>query len=365
MPNQFTLITFERSFASHEKSKCWHPTLNGDLKIHNVSLNSHKKYWFKCDECSHDFDAAICKINAGRWCPYCASHNHKLCGDIDCNFCFNKSFASHEKSKCWHPTLNGDLKIHNVSLNSHKKYWFKCDECSHDFDAAICKINAGRWCPYCASHNHKLCGDIDCNFCFNKSFASHEKSKCLHPTLNRDLNPYNLSLNSHNKYWFKCDECSNDFDAAIYKINAGRWCPVCKNKTEKKLFEFLKNKYPNRVKHNIKYDWCKNPKTNCHFPFDFEVFENIIIELDGDQHIDREVSNWGSLEEHQQRDMYKMEQAINNGKHIIRILQRDVWNDKNDWKEKLNQEILLLKDDVDTKIRCIGECNVYREYTIE
>ena len=177
--------------------------------------------------------------------------------------------------------------------------------------------------------------------------------------------PYNVSLNSHKKCAFKCDKCSHDFYAGLDKINIGRWCPVCVNKTEKKLYEFLLNEYPDRIKRNIKYPWCKNPNTNYNFPFDFEVFEKIIIELDGDQHIDREISNWGSLEEHQERDMYKMDQAINNGKHIIRILQRDVWNDKNDWKEKLNQEILLLKDDVDTKIRCIGECNVYREYTIE
>ena len=134
---------------------------------------------------------------------------------------------------------------------------------------------------------------------------------------------------------------------------------------EKKLYEWLVNEYPNMTKRDLRYDWCKNPDTNYHLPFDFEVFEKIIIELDGDQHIDREVSNWGSLEEHQERDMYKMDQAINNGKHVIRILQRDVWKDKNDWKEKLIQEIFILKDDSDTKIRCIGNCSVYGQYKIE
>tara|TARA_B100001778_G_scaffold307096_1_gene286874 strand:- start:807 stop:1901 length:1095 start_codon:yes stop_codon:yes gene_type:complete len=362
MPNQFTPITFERSFASHEKARYWHPTLNGNLIPIDFSITSGKKCWFKCDKCFHDFESSIANITTGNhWCIYCAGQ--KLCGVIDCNFCFNKSFAPHEKSKFWHPTLNGNLMPYNVSLNSHKKHWFKCGECSHAFDTRLDKINGGNWCPYCNSH--KLCGVIDCNFCFNKSFAIYSRAKDWHPKKNGNLMPINVSLNSNKKYWFKCDKCSHDFYSVVNQISSGTWCPVCKNKTEKKLFEFLVNEYPNRVKHNIRYNWCKNPNTNCHFPYDFEVFEKIIIELDGDQHIDREVSNWGSLEEHQERDMYKMEKAINNGKHIIRILQRDVWNDKNDWKEKLKQEILLLKDDVDMKIRCIGECNVYREYTIE
>ena len=33
---------------------------------------------------------------------YCPNSNRiKLCSDDDCQICFNKSFASHEKSKYW------------------------------------------------------------------------------------------------------------------------------------------------------------------------------------------------------------------------------------------------------------------------
>ena len=69
--------------------------------------------------------------------------------------------------------------------------------------------------------------------------------------------------------------------------------------------------------------------------------------------------------EQQERDRYKMTQAINNGKHVIRILQRDVWNDTNDWEEKLIQAITELKDATEPTIRCIGDCEVYKQYTIE
>ena len=60
--------------------------------------------------------------------------------------------------------------------------------------------------------------------------------------------------------------------------------------------------------------------------------------------------------------MYKMTQAINNGKHVIRILQRDVWNDTNDWEEKLIQAITKLKDVTKPTRRFIGDCEVYKEY---
>jgi hypothetical protein len=211
-----------------------------------------------------------------------------------------------------------------------------------------------------------LCDDNNCTICLDKSFESHEKSKCWHPTKNGDLTPRDILQGSDIKCWFNCDKCSEPFPARMANISRlGRWCPICKNKTEQKLFEFLKSEYPDMVEYQIKYDWCKNLKTNCHLPFDFVIFEKIIIELDGDQHIDTQIRNWKSPEEQQERDMYKMEQAINNGKHVIRILQRDVWNDNNDWKEKLIQAILELKDDMGTAIKCIGDCDIYREYEIK
>ena len=39
-------IPFEKSFASHEKSKYWSD--KNELKPYQVSKNSHKKYLFNC-----------------------------------------------------------------------------------------------------------------------------------------------------------------------------------------------------------------------------------------------------------------------------------------------------------------------------
>jgi very-short-patch-repair endonuclease len=67
----------------------------------------------------------------------------------------------------------------------------------------------------------------------------------------------------------------------------------------------------------------------------------IIIELDGSQHF-KQVSNWQSPENCLETDKYKMNCANKNGFHIIRILQDDVFNDKNQWDEKLKEAITEL-----------------------
>jgi very-short-patch-repair endonuclease len=117
------------------------------------------------------------------------------------------------------------------------------------------------------------------------------------------------------------------------------WCPFCKNKTELKLYNWLKKLFVTDAQ--IRFDWCKNPETNSYLPFDFVLCEyKIIIELDGRQHFEQ-VSNWESPEEQRLRDIYKMDCAIVQGYTIIRLLQDDVWRDKNNWQEKLLQHIKI------------------------
>ena len=99
----------------------------------------------------------------------------RLCDNVDCQTCFEKSFSSHEKSKYW-SVKNGDVKPIQVFKGSSNKYWFDCI-CGHSFESALGNIaTSNQWCPYCSNPPHKLC-EKDCQRCFEKSFASHEKSK--------------------------------------------------------------------------------------------------------------------------------------------------------------------------------------------
>jgi hypothetical protein len=97
--------------------------------------------------------------NKDRWYPYCA--NQKLC-ENECKGCFEKSFASHPKSKF----LINEKKVNlrNIFKSNLNKYWFNCNESNHKFETSIANISQNSWCPYCT--NQKLCEDIECKECF-------------------------------------------------------------------------------------------------------------------------------------------------------------------------------------------------------
>ena len=215
-----SIIPFDKSFASSDKSQYW-SAKNGDIKPRDVyKSSSTKKYWFDCIKCNHQFDTSLSNLNLGNWCPYCS--HQKLCNDNNCIICYEKSFASQEKSKYW-SNKNGDIKQRQIFKSSTtKKYWFDCIKCNHSFDASPANIIKGKWCPYCS--NQKIC--IDCSICYEKSFASHEKSKYW-SAKNGDIKPIEIFKSSNTKYWFECNKCNHTFDKVLGSVNSGGWCPYC------------------------------------------------------------------------------------------------------------------------------------------
>jgi len=146
--------------------------------------------------------------------------------------------------------------------------------------------------------------------CYNNSFASHPL-KIYWSTKNKLL-PREVRIYSNKKYWFTCSN-KHEFNSALNNITGQlrNWCPYCKNKTEDKLFNFLK-KYYSDVVSQYKVQWCKNPKTERFLPFDFAILsKKVIIELDGEQHFSQ-IAKWKPPHEVQERDKYKMNVALKN-----------------------------------------------------
>jgi len=298
---------FKNSFSSHEKSKYL-----VDVDPRTVFRGSDDKFDFMC-ECGHAFPASLMNVINGKWCPYC-SHN-KLCEYSDCEQCFKNSFASHEKSKY---ILHVDPRT--VIKFCGEKHEFIC-ECGHAFSSTLNNISNGHWCPYCT--NQKLCELPGCEQCFTNSFASHEKSKYL-----VDVDPRTVFKFCNKKFDFTC-ECGHAFSSVVANVAKGSWCPHCKHKTEDILCTFLERQYSN-VQRQFSPDWCKRKR------FDVVIHDiHVIIELDGPQHIDRQIPNWASPEDNKTNDMYKMKCANENGYSVVRILQEDVLNEKYDWKSEL------------------------------
>jgi hypothetical protein len=374
---------YNNSFISYQgktqngklKVDCWHPTKNNEFTPRNVTKRTEKKYWFKCDNCFHDFNSSLSNIskkNKATWCPYCSIPVQKTCNDKCCNHCFNKSFASYKektinnklKVDCWHPTKNGKLTPRDITISSGKKYWFKCDNCFHDINILISNITRlNSWCPYCCIPVQKLCNEEGCTHCFNNSFASYDektvyeklKVDCWHPTKNGNVKPRDIFKNSGKKYWFQCDMCQNSFETRPNHVTGkNSWCPNCKNKTELKLYNWLlEQDCIEYVKREYKPKWCstqfrhinkkkefKNGKYQYRYDFliTFKNNKKLIIELDGDQHF-KQVMNWKTPLENQIRDKYKEFLAKKHKIPLTRCIQEDVYMDRNNWEQKLKRKL--------------------------
>lgn len=323
---------FERSFASHPKSKFW--SIKNENQPYHYLKTSISKCLFNCD-CGHEINKCIKDIDIkDSWCGYCCRTPRHLCDKDDCNNCFNNSFASHPKSEFW---SNKNIKTARQCMKSAgSKYIFNC-VCGHEIIKSLNKISSNnQWCEYCCTSTRKLCDKEECNHCYNNSLASHYRAKRW--SLKNNDTPRNIMKYSGEKRWFKC-EYEHEFCSRINSItDQNSWCPVCKNKTEKKLYEYLIDIYPDVIK-EAKFDWCKSAKGN-YLRFDFCLPDlKIIIELDGIQHFE-DVLHFNSFAKiNQQNDAFKMQCALDNNFKVIRIYQPDVFNKYIDWETALTEAI--------------------------
>jgi hypothetical protein len=342
----------DKSFASHPRANYWYTEKN-EVTARQVIKNSNNKYWFKCTTCKHTYFKQVHLVTQHN-CTYCT--NQELCNKDNCTTCFKKSFASNEKAKYW--STKNKLTPNQVFKNSAKKYYFDCHNCKHEFMCRLYAITSqNTWCPYCAINSSALC-DEECDFCYNKSFASHPQAK--HWSKKNKIKPRYLCKGTSEKYYFNCEN-GHEFLSSLSGITSGTWCPQCKNKTETKLLDWLQNNYKEHtIIYQPKFEWCKNKGTNRYLPFDFFIKElNLLVELDGDAHF-KQVSSWEPPEVRRKNDVYKMKQAVSKNISIIRILQRDIQLDKNNWESNLKKCIKKYEKKTIVYIHNNGEYNKHK-----
>lgn len=325
---------YNKSFASHPMAPLW--SSKNIFGPRMIGKGSEKKCWFQCKKCNHEYDSVLYVLKIENHCPYCA--NQKLCQNEDCIICFEKSCASHSMKDAWSST--NDTTPRQIFLQANKKIKFNCTICNHLYETTPNHYyNRDGSCSYCA--NKKLCEKDTCQSCFNKSFASHPHVHCW-STKNKNT-PRSMFKGSETKCIFECDICHSEFESKLYNVLTGYWCPFCKNKSEGKMFNYIKKLYPD-CKTQVRFDWCRFSKTNNIMPFDFGLLDKkILIELDGEQHF-KQISNWDSPENVQEKDMEKIKYSIQQGYSIIHIYQVDVWKDNYDWKTILQNAITSLQD---------------------
>jgi very-short-patch-repair endonuclease len=322
-------------------SKQWHPTKNEDLLPSDFKSGSQKEVWWICNNtcnngCLHEWKTTIAhRCIDERGCPFCSKPPKQFCKHI------SLLHTHPEIANEWHPTKNSDLLPDKVTSGCGKEVWWLCNNkcsygCLHEYQSIIgnrTKHKTG--CTYCSKPPKE--------HCIHSSilYTHKEEVKQWHPKKNKQLNLSDFTFASDMKVWWICmNDIKHEWESQIKSIcRNGHGCPHCKNKTEKKLYDYLLNIYPDIIG-QFKLDSCKN---KFKLPFDFCIPSiKVIIELDGRQHF-IQVSNWNTPDETIKRDIFKIKKAVDSGYKVIRIFQEDVYNSDETWlEEELLPKIISL-----------------------
>lgn len=324
-------------------------------KIENpwlISKNSHVKITWQCFyhlSCKHIWSSTVHSRTSGNTgCPFCKHTNGQVC---PCDSLNNNKLLKSE----FFEELNPGIKLENLSKSSNKKIMWKCSiiTCSYQWVATInSRISSNSGCPKCS-------GKIKKNLQDYIDLAELNGGKYL--GIKDDNNNFiqDIPSNTHINDGFWQSNCLikekihlHEWSTSYTNINSGRWCNICHNKTEAKICNFLKNEFPYlMVRTKYKVNWCKNNNNNF-LPFDLIMTNkniNIIIECDGGHHF-KNVKYWKSDPEIVRKtDIYKEKQAIKHNHYIIRINQKNVWDDSIEWE-------ILLKNNIEKILE--NQCNV-------
>lgn len=199
-----------------------------------IFKSSHKKVWFQCDRCAHEFESSpsnVTKAKRPRWCPFCGGR--ALCEDFGCAPCTARSLVAwSDKVKLACFVADDQPTPRAIAISSNSKFWFECNECTHVFDMApnsITRVKDPSWCPYCA--RQRLCGKLGCVLCTTRSLAgwlSKDKLACF--VAEDQPEPHTIAIGSSDKYRFNCSKCHHQFASSLASLTNAkkfRWCPYC------------------------------------------------------------------------------------------------------------------------------------------
>ncbi len=126
-----------------ELAKEWNWDRNGSLTPLEVTSNSSKKVWWRCSR-KHEWLATISNRSRGSGCPVCA--NKKAFVGYNDLATTNPGIAIE-----WDFDKNGNLKPEDVRPGTHKRVWWKCSRCGHQWLTSPHGRTSGKTgCPKCS-----------------------------------------------------------------------------------------------------------------------------------------------------------------------------------------------------------------------
>jgi len=189
-------------------AKEWNYSKNKNLTPYKIAPNSHKKVWWKCEN-SHEWKYMVKdRHRAKHGCPYCSGKKATI---QTCLATLRPDLLEE-----WDYNEN-TLSPYEITLGSDKKVWWKCKK-NHKWAATVSNKVNGSGCPYCSG----------AKVCIDNCLAT--KNPTLSKEWNYDKNtstPFDFTFCSGEKVWWKCRNCSYEWNAQISNRTNGSSCPIC------------------------------------------------------------------------------------------------------------------------------------------
>lgn len=195
--------------------KQWHPVKNRPLTPGDVSYGSKRKLWWLCPR-GHEWQAAVYTRTSGSGCPYCAG---KLAWPGENDLASQRPDIAAQ----WHPTKNAPVTPEEVTVGSHHKAWWVCEQ-GHEWRAEVkSRTLGGTGCPVCTGRLLRRG--------VNDLAATHpDLAAQWHPAKNGTLTPQEVMAGSTRKVWWQCGS-GHTWQARISsRACGGAGCPVCAGK---------------------------------------------------------------------------------------------------------------------------------------
>jgi Zn finger protein HypA/HybF involved in hydrogenase expression len=258
-----------------------HPTKNNGIKRYSeeirpeeLSIKSNRRIWWQCHECEHEWKTAIYNRYVGNECSVCkrgslhsdgrnslaamypeiaveyvgdataitaktsrrANWVCSVCGDSwktqvynrtvlgrGCLACTNQKVHDDGRNSLavMFPTLAEELigDPHEVLATTNKKLRWRCNACSHEWDA---------------TGNKRAREGQGCNACANKVLHNDGRNSLLamFPEIAEELlgDPSHVIATTKRKFEWICSTCNHKWPAAVHtRTVMGTGCPVCSN----------------------------------------------------------------------------------------------------------------------------------------
>lgn len=189
----------------------WHPTKNGTLRPRDVTGNSSLSVWWKCPMGpDHEWSTTV-NQRRRHGCPFCSNRRASVTNSL-------AAVAPRIASE-WHPTKNGTLTAHDLTVGSDRRVWWKCPKGpEHEWEATVNSRQYGG-CPFCS--NRRISSTNSLAVLYPKVASE------WHPTKNGDLTPREVTGGATRRVWWRC-MFGHDWQAYIPNRTArGNGCPHC------------------------------------------------------------------------------------------------------------------------------------------